>query len=72
MSYTLDPRARGYGNTASLEVRPGRSVHHVRPGETLDTIARMHGTTTSTLIGLNNHQLGSNGNGLQPGMRLEI
>jgi LysM repeat protein len=44
----------------------------VKPGETLDSIAKMHGTSSATLLRLNNHQLGSNGAALQPGMRLEI
>jgi LysM repeat protein len=54
------------------EVRPARAVHLVKPGEDLNSIARQYGTSHHALISLNNHQLGSNGHGLQPGMRLEI
>lgn len=71
MAYSLNPHQQGV-TAASYEVRPARSVHHVRPGESLAGIARLHGTTTSRLITLNSHQLGSNGAGFSPGMRLEI
>jgi LysM repeat protein len=70
MSY--NPATQNQTRMVSYEARPGRGVHSVKPGETLDSIARQYGTTSSALIGLNSHQLGSNGSGLQPGMRLEI
>ena len=74
MSYQLNPQtAQQFSpQTTSFEVRPGRAVHTVKPGENLDTIARMYGTSSSTLIRLNNHQLGSNGHNIHAGMRLEI
>ena len=72
MAFKASPQSQVEGHSASMETRPGRAVHHVKPGESLADIARLHGTTTSALMQLNNHQLGSNGLGLSPGMRLEI
>jgi hypothetical protein len=72
MAYNLNPHTQGVAQVSQYEVRPGRAVHHVKPGETLDSIAKMHGTSSSSLIQLNSHQLGSNGLGLSPGMRLEL
>ncbi len=69
MAYNV---ARHPQQTTNVEIRPARSVHLVRPGETLDTIARRYGTTGAQIIALNNHQLGANGAAFQPGMRLEI
>jgi hypothetical protein len=72
MAYQMNPHTSGAATQAMFEIRPARSVHHVRPGENLGQIAKMHGTSTAALIKLNSHQLGSNGAGFQPGMRLEI
>jgi LysM repeat protein len=72
MAYNLDPHTSGNNQSSSYERRPTRAVHSVRPGETLDSIAKQHGTSSARLIQLNSHQLGSNGAGLQPDMRLEV
>jgi predicted Zn-dependent protease len=52
-------------------VRPMRSVHTVRPGETLESIASQYGTSSFVLRKLNSHQLGAN-NQPSSDMRLEI
>lgn len=70
MSYTLPLGSQEH--SSSYEVRPGRSVHLVKPGETLASIAQQYGASTHSLIALNSHHIGSNGHGLAPGMRLEI
>lgn len=71
MSYTVAKNGTPAQQT-SYSVQPGRAVHMVKPGESLAAIARLHGTTTSNLITLNQHTLGSNGHNLEPGMRLEL
>jgi hypothetical protein len=72
MAYNLNTDGSRPSHQAGFEIRPGRSVHHVKPGETLDSIAKQYNTSSGTLIALNSHQLGGNGLGLSPGMRLEI
>jgi LysM repeat protein len=52
-------------------VRPLRSVHHVKPGETLPMIAGMYGLGTNELIQLNSHAVGGGGI-VHPGMRLQV
>jgi hypothetical protein len=52
-------------------VRPLRSVHNVRPGETLPQIAAMYGLGTNELIQLNSHAVGGGGI-VHPGMRLQV
>jgi LysM repeat protein len=52
-------------------VRPVRSVHNVRPGETLPQIAGMYGMTANELIQLNSHAVGGGGI-VHPGMRLQV
>jgi len=53
------------------QVRPLRSVHHVRPGENLLQVAGKYGTTPEALIQMNSHQIGSAGI-IHPGMRLQV
>lgn len=57
---------------SAREVRPGRATHLVKPGETLASIASIYGAHPMSLIALNSHQIGSEGNGLHAGQRLEI
>lgn len=52
-------------------VRPARSVHHVKPGESIGSIANMYGISQLDLIRNNSHALG-NGGLVHPGMRLEV
>lgn len=54
------------------EVRPGRAVHLTRPGESMNSIAKKYGIPVSSIIKLNSHQIGSNGSGFAPGLRLEL
>lgn len=48
-----------------------RSVHTVRPGETLQSIADAYGTDPQRILQLNSHLLGRQGH-VSPDMRLEI
>jgi LysM repeat protein len=52
-------------------VRPLRSVHNVKPGETLPQIAAMYGMGSNELIQLNSHAVGGGGI-VHPGMRLQV
>jgi len=62
------------GGTSVLQnrhVRPLRSVHHVKPGETLSGIASMYGMTANELAQLNSYAIGGGGV-VHPGMRLQV
>jgi LysM repeat protein len=48
-----------------------RSIHQVKPGENINTIANYYGVGVGDLIRRNNHAVGSAGI-VHPGMRLEI
>jgi len=44
----------------------------VKPGDTLHTIAGIHGTTASNLYNVNRTVIGANPNQIHPGQRLKI
>lgn len=44
----------------------------VKPGQTLAAFAQAHGTTASTVYGMNRHTIGSNPNAAHAGMRLRV
>lgn len=73
MAYNVGGGPNGVSTTRvdGRHVRPMRSVHTVRPGETLASIASQYGIDPLTLKQLNSHQLGAN-NEVSPDMRLEI
>lgn len=70
MSFSLPYQNQG-NSSVDWEIRPGRSVHSVRPGETLGSIAKLHGTSELAIRRLNPHLIGRSGH-VSPDMRLEI
>jgi LysM repeat protein len=70
-SGVVDDLAGQGSPVANRHIRPLRSVHTVTPGETLNTVAAMHGLEPNELIQLNSHAIGTGGI-IHPGMRLEI
>jgi LysM repeat protein len=53
------------------QIRPLRSVHTVKPGETLGMVASQYGTTPQALLSLNSHTVGGQGI-IHQGMRLQV
>jgi LysM repeat protein len=77
-NYTMFPQRTGIsapspGAKPAMQtfVKPVRSVHHVRPGDNLNSIAAQYGMTPGELTRLNSHAVGSGGV-VHPGMRLQV
>jgi len=66
-----------FGGTASagmpgwFDIRPARTIHVVKPGETLASVAQIHGADPAVLHMMNRHTVAGNGV-IHPGMRLEV
>lgn len=52
-------------------IQPLTNKHNVQPGETIGSIAAMHGIEPSTLLRMNSHLVGRNGH-VSPDMRLNV
>lgn len=57
--------------STARNVRPNRSIHQVKPGESLSDIASMYQLTPDEIIQLNSHTLGAT-NVPHAGMRLQV
>lgn len=72
MATTVSAAGNHAGSAAGeRQVRPLRSMHNVKPGETLASISQQYGIPVTELIRANSHAVGSGGV-VHAGMRLEL